>query len=311
MPQAPEAHDTAGASRGILTLAFGATQYLEMAKALARSLQLHDPSVARAIVTDSSDPALTSLFTHIIPHRRDFGGNLRQKVHLDLYTPFDETMFIDSDSLVIRKLDSMWSAFAGKDFGACGRNYLRRGQRDDYLHDLDRTLDELRLDAIPKFNGGVYYFRKTPGAAQFFSTARSILERAPSLGFVSFRNDGPNDETVFSVSMALHDIELTDMGAGGMFTPINAASRPVINVLHGSCSFIKDGMERHPDIMHFASATHTAMYLRECRKLECLSEGRRYSAVDEMAIQWKVLSIFLQRVRRTGRKLRARLVGKK
>ena len=306
-----EAPKPGEATRGVLTLAFGATQYLEMAKSLARSLQLHDPGVPRAIVTDSADPALTSLFTHVVPHRRDFGGNLRQKIHLDLYTPFDETMFIDSDSLVLRKLDAMWGAFGGSDFGTCGRNFLRRGQSDAYLHDLNKTLDRFDLEAIPKFNGGVYYFRKTPQAADFFNTAREILESAPQLGFVDFRGDGPNDETVYAVSMAIHGIGPTDMGTGGMFTPINAGSKPVIDVLEGVCSFVKDGMERHPDIMHFASATHTAMYLRECRKLECLGEGRRYSARDELAVQSEVLSIFLQRGRKVSRKLIARLTPNK
>src|ERR1700722_13670189 len=51
------------ASRGILTLAFGKPKFIEMAKALAWSLNLHAPAIPRAIVTDSNDAELAQLFS--------------------------------------------------------------------------------------------------------------------------------------------------------------------------------------------------------------------------------------------------------
>ena len=56
-------------SRGVITFAVGNPKYIQRAKALARSLILHDPTVMRAIITDSTERELgdlkdTDLNTH-------------------------------------------------------------------------------------------------------------------------------------------------------------------------------------------------------------------------------------------------------
>jgi hypothetical protein len=253
--------------RGVLTLAFGKPMFLDLAKSLARSLRLHDPGVPRAIVTDSSDPELLNLFDVKIDHRPEYGSDVGQKLYLDLYSPFDETLFIDSDCLVIHKLDAFWAAFQDSDFGACGHRILRAGEKDEFV-DVDRVLKHFGLTGLPKFNGGIYYFKKNPGAAAVFERARGLIDRAGELGFRTFRGGGLADEALYSVAMALHGIPLTEMAPGGMWTPLNATSPLAIDTIRGVCSFVKAGERVTPDIMHFTSMTDSFTYLRECRKLE-------------------------------------------
>lgn len=75
------------ASRGVLTMAFGPARYIEMAKTLGRSLQLHSPDTPRAVVTDSSDRELAHLFTSVVPLRPERGSGVAQKLALYEYSP--------------------------------------------------------------------------------------------------------------------------------------------------------------------------------------------------------------------------------
>jgi hypothetical protein len=256
-------------SRGILTLAVGKPKYIEMAKSLARSLILHDPNLMRGIITDSKDPELGDLFTYRIDLRPEYGSGLRQKMFLDRYTPFEETLFIDSDSLAVHSLDSFWSAFKSVPFGVCGMATLQTGDTDDSV-DVPFILDHFKLTSLPKFNGGAYYFKRTPESAAVFTTARELLDRATELRFPNLAlqaangpYDGPTDEALYSVAMAIHGLTVTNMGPGGMWTAIDSATDLSLDVPNGICSFVKRGRLLVPDILHVASFTESLIYLRE------------------------------------------------
>jgi hypothetical protein len=259
-------------SRGVLTLAFGPSKFVAMAKALARSLILHDPTLPRAIVTDSTDPELDRLFTHRIRHCQGFGSGVRQKMYLDLYSPFAETIFIDCDSFAVRRLDPMWHAFRDLPFGVCGSRTLQAGDSDEYL-DVDFALRHFGLESLPKFNGGLYYFNRSPAAEAIFTGARRLLRRSAELGFREHRGDGPCEEPLYAVAMALQGLSGTAMGIGGMETLIGASSHLVLDVPHSICTFVKGGRALAPDIIHFAELTDGLCYKRECRKLKLIDRA--------------------------------------
>ena len=140
-------------SRGIITLAYGHERFIEQARSLGHSLELHAPQLPRTLITDSDNPEVHRQFTEVIPYRPEYGTGVRQKLFLDQYSPYEQTLFIDSDCLVLGNLDSFWSAFAGQYFGVPGFRYLQKGSTDPYF-DVDYVLDKLNLTSIPKFNGG-------------------------------------------------------------------------------------------------------------------------------------------------------------
>ena len=268
--------ETQPQSRGILTIAFGRPKYIEMAKSLARSLMWHTPSVPRAVVTDSSDPELHDLFTYRIDYRPEYGTNVRQKMYIDRYSPFEKTLFVDSDSLATRGLNSFWSAFQSVPFGVCGARLLRAGEVDEHL-DVDFVMERFGLAGLPKFNGGTYYFNRSREATALFTTARDLLNRSADLKFGDFRGDGPNDESLYSVAMAIHGLTGTDMGDGGMRTLINSTSPLIVDIPRGICTFVKRGRVLTPDIIHFANFTESHLYLKESLKLKQLTQLPRSS----------------------------------
>ena len=87
---------------GFLTLAFGRPLYRDMAVALVRSARRLGTSLPFAVVTDHADARMRALFDTLIPYRGELGRGVEQKLHLDVYAPFDRTIFVDADCLFFR-----------------------------------------------------------------------------------------------------------------------------------------------------------------------------------------------------------------
>ena len=265
-----------------MTLAYGPQRFVEQARSLAHSLQLHAPHLPRTLVTDSVDPTTLNLFTEVIAYRPEYGSGVRQKIFLDQYSPYDETLFIDSDCLVLGNLDSFWTAFAGQSFGVPGFRYLEKGSLDPYL-DVDHVLEAFGVKRLPKFNGGTYYFTRSAQTTDFFKTARNILDNFSFFRLSEFRRNGPADEAIYSLAMAVHDIPLTSMGSGGMWTPCGYTGSLRLDALAGTCSFVKEGMMLSPEIVHFPGEyAYAYAYARERARLRTRVEGKA-PAVSAMA----------------------------
>jgi hypothetical protein len=265
----------ASPSRGIITLAYGHPRFIEQARSLAHSLQVHAPKLPRTLITDSEDPEIHRQFTNIIAYRSEYGSGVRQKLFLDRYTPYDHTLFIDSDCLVLGDLNAFWSAFAENYFGVPGYRYLQKGSTDPYF-DVDHVLDVLHVTRIPKFNGGTYYFTRSAEATEFFNTARQFLENWRELRISEFRRNGPNDEALYAMAMAAHNIAPTSMGSGGMWTPVGYKGPLLVDAIRGTCSFEKEGMKLSPEIVHFPGEYAYAFpYARERARLAAYTGARR------------------------------------
>ena len=151
----------------------------------------------------------------------------------------------------------------------------QRVDADPYL-DVDHVFEKLRVTAIPKFNGGTYYFTRSPEAAEFFNTARSILGNWREFELREFRRNGPGDEAIFRNSNGLHSLGPTSMGSAGMWTPVGYKGALLLNALDGSCSFEKEGTKLSPEIVHFPGEyAYAFAYARERAKLATHVEGRK------------------------------------
>jgi hypothetical protein len=261
--------------RGVLTMAYGSDRYLEMAKSLARSLILHSPDVPRAVVTDSSDRDIRALFHFCIPLRHDLGFGNRQKLHLDEYTPFGKTLFIDSDCLVVRDVDGIWPQLMSLPFGIPGDVKLRRGDQDPKM-DVDYILNHFNLTEVSKFNSGLIYFDSSEVSVSIFATARTLLAHYEELRFS--RHERPYDEPLFAVAMALHGISTIQDGGTTMRTPTGLRGPLQIDVRRGFGRFNKYGVVVEPAVVHFAGNwAQSFEYQRECFRLRHPERKSGYS----------------------------------
>jgi hypothetical protein len=260
--------DMKRSGRGIVTMAFGKQPYIEMAKWLAMSIKLNAPDLESAVLTDSTDPELAELYTHVIPHEPYMGSQMEPKFHLDRFTPFEESFYIDTDCLVLNNLDAMWAAFQGQYFGIPGWRYLTASDVDQAV-DVPFVLDRYQLTSLPKFNGGCYYFRSGEETTRFFDTARDLFTRAAELRIGFFRDGGFSDEPLFALALALHGLKLTSLGVRGPWTPLQSRGAIHLDVFAQECSFLKEGITVYPDLVHFPGGYRECYaYHREVWKLQ-------------------------------------------
>lgn len=262
-----------------MTFAFGGARYCRMAATLGRSLALHAPGVLRALVTDDPRGAHASWYDIVRPLQTDWGTNLDQRLHLDRYTPFDRTLFIDSDIIAVGNLEEAFAQFEGYVFSPVGQNVLRRGAEDPFM-DVAHVLDHFGLDSVPKFNGGLFYL-DSEAAGPFMKTARALSRNYRRLGFSDFRMDGPNDEALFATAMALHDLPMLDDGGSIMATPSGLGGRLRVDALEGRAQFEKYGTSISPTLVHFAGAWAAhPVYRQEQRKLARWADGWSHSRIE-------------------------------
>ncbi len=251
--------------RGILTIAQGKQQYINMAKELAMSLNISNPGLKKALATDSDDPELKLLFDVIIPTNDSFGIGIVQKLYMFDYSPFNETLFIDVDCLVLKDINFLFEEFRNKDVSVIGRKVI---EGKLFGFSVKEMQAKLNLAFVPTFNGGTYYFKKNEKALCVFEKAKEYLRQYDSLGIDRHRGK-INEEPLMSLAMGIYNQEPIDDHGKGMYTPVGQSGQFRMDVLREYCEFIKNGIKVNPAIMHFGFGhTQAFHYRRETMKLK-------------------------------------------
>ncbi len=246
---------------GVLTFAFGDKKYLRQAEALSFSLKRHMPAIKVALVTDLQPSR--GVFDELVAVKAERGKGFLQKLWIDKYSPFERTLFIDSDCLVGAPFYEELDNLKRYPFTPVCEKYLVSGERDEngWVRDVGAALELCGGELLPKFNGGVYYFDRSDAAKSVFRTSRQIAARAVDFGLD--RSDGkePGDEPVFALALTtLGLLPLYDDAGRLMRTPIGIKGEIAMDEAFGSFSFEKYGKIVTPAICHFA---RNGIYRRE------------------------------------------------
>jgi len=253
-------------SRGILTIVYGKPAYASSAVAVARSLRLHNPSLPLAVATDL-DPALfESAYDHVIPWRFERWKGWLAKFDAAEMSPFDHTLYLDTDMLVFRTLDPLFDAFSGSSFSTIGDNR----ENVVWFRSMELIRREIPSETYPSFNGGMYYFRKGAAAERVFAGAKALHVRYAELRLK--RNRGMDcDQALFSLSMAQQGMRvLPPLIDGVLYDPIwPNGMRVETDVLTGRCVQIEDGVRRPRAMLHYyGDAADSYGYIRDVLRLE-------------------------------------------
>ncbi len=260
-------------SRGVITIAYGAPKYLRMGRALAFSIRRHDKTQPLAVVTDTPG-FFADEYDYEIPIDLSYGSGVVQKLHLDKYTPFHETLFVDSDCLLYGPAAPLWQFFGSNSiFGARSLGRLTYGDTEANTKDFDRYLDYFGLDDIPNIKGGFYYFNDSEESTEVFEKARHIFELRDDVGLTPFKNAPVADEVVIGTAMELCGVQALPPCAEPADTFLGP-TRPIdIDVLEGKSRFTKSNTPREPTAIHYAQNNQKRYcYLLDVNRLEL--EGR-------------------------------------
>jgi hypothetical protein len=171
---------TKNESFGVLYIAFG-SPYLAMSIVSFLSLRKTNPDVPACIVTNVAKepldiPGWDKNKDYWIFLDEDTARNRLFKTAIQHHSPFDKTVYLDCDTLVVNDI-SLISFFLNYFDIAIKLNTGGSGRRDrnKKLFDGTRVFHEL-----PHWNGGVIAFRKSASSVAFFECWN---EKYKSLGF--------------------------------------------------------------------------------------------------------------------------------
>ncbi|WP_375450513.1 hypothetical protein [uncultured Devosia sp.] len=253
-----------------------------MAKRLGRSLRFTSPDLNLSVVTDGRQHFAKGDYDQIIDVQPHLGPDMRHKLNLDSYSPYERTLYIDSDCLATRPIEFMWPLFEGQDFGVCGR------MRGDHLWYGMRIAD-IRAQfgiagPLPVFNGGLMYFNRSEVSQAIFREARQQFDRYSQIGLSSSpgRHWAAADEPVLAIAMALNGVGVVEDHGSTMRTPINKTGPIEIDIPAFKCSFVKEGQLVKPAIIHFANTSlYDFIYLRETLKIYHPAFGKLLHAITD------------------------------
>lgn len=283
---------------GFITMAFGSDKYFRQAESLARSLRRHMPGFPIAIVTDRND--VGPLFDIKIPVRKVKVAGTLLKADLYEYSPFRETLFIDSDCIVAKPFHEELQDIRKFDFSPVVTKFLSAGDTDLWIKDIGVALSRLGGTPFPKFNGGVYFFRKGEFAQSVFYTAGEIYKKSDILGILDFDKAGPGEETLIGLALSQMRVEnFYNDGGRLMRTPLNSQGPIHLDVIEGTCSFVKQGKRVDPAICHFCGewVDHPAYVIAQ----QELLAGQKINGMQKAFIH------FLYNIRRMIDRVKQRL----
>lgn len=266
--------------QGYLTLATGTPFYLDLAMNLVLSLKLNDPTRPVCVVTDRAMPIPDGYRTFIdqivyLENKPGFHGCLN-KLRMNEVSPFEETMFVDSDCILLKNdMDRHWAKLQSPGFCSPGGK-ATSGRW--YGFDIAEVIKKLGIDYMRTLNSGVFYFRQGAETDHFFATALDLVENHKELLGSFHRNKLQlADEPFIGAALGkLHtptvsyepkegSIQITTINASGIhfdpFTHTSQITRHDDFRLLGRF-FPRKHVQHSPSFAHFVKLKPQAVYQR-------------------------------------------------
>lgn len=166
---------------GVVYIALGRF-YLSMALLSAKTLRRSNPNLQIAVITNEADSLddLGNSGRHIdevisVPFPTEYNRSL--KTSLISFTPFEKTLYLDCDTLVIGDI-SLFSAFLDH-FDLCFR--LNQGRQQAHKKgELTILGGAYRVSELPHWNSGVFGFKKNARVQDFFDRWGGALSQLNS-----------------------------------------------------------------------------------------------------------------------------------
>ena len=191
--------------KGFITVATGSEKYYILAYNLLRSYRYHSKSPMPFAILCDKHNVWTEVFDEVVIIE-DPAFSYYDKLRILDLSPFDETIFIDADSLAYRDLNGLWEYFKDSpDIGFVGRIWPKDSEQGWWKQD---NLGELKnkVDYQVKCQGGIYYVRNNgTNLPTFLETCQYVKEHYTEYRF-TMCTDVLSDETIISLVAAVHHI---------------------------------------------------------------------------------------------------------
>jgi hypothetical protein len=165
-------------SKGILVLAQNnkTDNYVEQACLLAMSLKVHNDTKISLVTNDNVPEDYQKLFDQIIPIPfGDTAKNSEWKIEnrWKLYhaSPYDETIVMDTDMLVLQNIDLWWNFLSNYELFFTNRVLTYRGEEADTSY----YRKAFTANNLPNLFSGFHYFKKCEFAQEFYAWLELVI----------------------------------------------------------------------------------------------------------------------------------------
>lgn len=184
-------------------MAVGRPRFLEMAVDMALSLREHT-SLPIAIAADRELAARSrDLYPRVFDEVTDipsrFVGSARKYGTAEA-SPFEETMFLDADCIVLRSLEHFWGALELSDFSMVGASLTPEDDMRHHGFSTQWLIRRFHLERYLKTNSGLICFRRTAAVDIMEECLDCYLNEArPVLRWQILLGRWLGDEIVFGI----------------------------------------------------------------------------------------------------------------
>ena len=282
--------------KGFITIATGKEQYYRIAANLVKSYRaFSETPLPFAVITEERNQ-YTELFDDVILTGESTHSFMDKFLLLKL-CPYEETIFIDADSLCYGDLNIFWDLFAdATDFSAFGINADRSDRTQAWynIEDIWKYGEELPYKC--RMHAGVIFLRKTERLKKMYADCVEIYSNFDKLHFHTCPSSV--DECVFGVAM-----------------PMNGMKAVREDYYHFACvPFVKEiksemfspmlsyrheiaGMVENSVLLHYGTYyTYLPRYRFdvECLKLVVQGEKVRLSILETIRYKYRVRYYYLK-----------------
>ena len=192
-------------TQGYLTLATGDRQFYDAAVNVALSVRLNDSERPISLLCDDAgkltDDEKACFDRVIVALPGTLGVGCAGKLDVPGFLPYEETVFLDSDCLIIKKdMGRHWELLSRQCFNVAGGIRTSGSWYTFEIADVCKALD---LNHMVHMNSGVMYFRKGKELDQFLAVVQDLRENAQDVLFVQHRDMNAQiaDEPVWGAAM--------------------------------------------------------------------------------------------------------------
>jgi len=191
-------------NRGYLTIAARKSKFLEMAVDMALSLREHTEYpialAADEFITDLAKTNYRSVFDHmtLLPPRFCEGRAL--KYGAAEASPFEETIFVDADCIVLDSLDNLFATLDTDDLAMVGEHLTLSDDTRHHGFSTSALIRRFRLGSYLKTNSGLFCFRRSRAMAILEDCLECYLkEIRPKLRYSTLLGRWLGDEIAFGI----------------------------------------------------------------------------------------------------------------
>lgn len=187
----------------------GDRDYVDCARALAKTILQHNPAARICLLTNEPHSADLNLFayTHVVENI-DINNAWANDWLVYQQTPFRETIKLEADMLIATPIDHWWTMFRHRDVVVSTGCRNWHGEVSG-ARQYRRCFDE---NSLPDVYNAITYWRRSETAQEFFGLVRDIFANWTEIRkLLKYAEDVPSTDLVYAVAAEIMGPERVTM----------------------------------------------------------------------------------------------------